>query len=233
MNPQKKKATDKDWKRMCFKHNKVWVALDHDGRPGVEKGKVRIKYQLDQPHEYWVHLESVRPLPQKGGCRPDTAAGKSAPKKSNATTHSGTDKGTVSAAPESKIIHVYTDGASSGNPGPAGIGIFLRYGLHEKKISQYIGIATNNIAELEAIRVGLAEIKNPALPVRIYTDSSYALGLLTLKWKPKKNKELVASIKKLMQSFKDLQFIKVQGHAGDEGNELADRLATGAIKEHD
>ena len=232
MDQQKKKEKDKSWKRMCFKHNKVWVALGRDDRPSVEKGKVLIKYQLDQPHEYWVRLESIRPLPQKGGCRPDTAAGKAAPGKTSATSHSDPGKRTAATAQEANIIHVYTDGASSGNPGPAGIGIFLRYGLHEKKISQYIGIATNNIAELEAIRVGLAEIKNPELPVRIYTDSNYALGLLTLEWKPKKNKELVASIKKLMHTFNDLQFVKVRGHAGDEGNEVADRLATGAIKEH-
>jgi ribonuclease HI len=130
-----------------------------------------------------------------------------------------------------QTIHLYTDGASSGNPGPAGIGIFLRYGIHEKEISQYIGMATNNIAELEAIRVGLSEIKNRALPVRVYTDSSYALGLLTRGWKPKKNQDLVKSIQKLMKTFRDLRFIKVRGHSGNEGNTRADRLATGAVKE--
>ena len=132
---------------------------------------------------------------------------------------------------DEKTIHVYTDGASSGNPGPSGIGIFLRYGVHEKEISQYIGIATNNIAELEAIRVGLSEIKNPELPVRFYTDSSYALGLLTLGWKPKKNQDIVKSIQNLMKKFKDLKFEKVRGHAGNEGNEMADRLATRANKD--
>ena len=214
---------------MCFKHNKVWVATDHGEDPRVKKGKVRIKYQLDQPHEYWVHQESIRPLPDKGGCKPDTSSGKRSPKKTS-TTSAVPGMKTASSVDDANVIHVYTDGASSGNPGPAGIGIFLRYGVHEKKISQYIGIATNNIAELEAIRVGLAEIKNPELPVRIYTDSNYALGLLSLGWKPKKNQNMVTSIKKLMKKFKDLQFVKVRGHAGDEGNELADRLATGAVK---
>ncbi|MEA3417444.1 MAG: RNase H family protein, partial [Thermodesulfobacteriota bacterium] len=49
-------------------------------------------------------------------------------------------------------ISIYTDGASSGNPGPSGIGILLRFKDHEKEISRNIGTATNNIAELEAIK---------------------------------------------------------------------------------
>lgn len=215
---------------MCFKHNKVWVALGKNTRPRVEKGKVLIKYQLDQPHEYWVHLESIRPLPEKGSCKPDTAGEKAAPGKAS-LDKSNRSKRKDLPMDDTSTIHAYTDGASSGNPGPAGIGIFLRYGIHEKTISKYIGIATNNIAELEAIRVALAEIKNPELPVRIYTDSSYALGLLSLGWKPKKNQDLVFSIKKSMKKFRDLQFVKVRGHAGDHGNEMADRLATDAVKE--
>jgi ribonuclease HI len=126
-------------------------------------------------------------------------------------------------------ICLFTDGASSGNPGPSGIGIFMRYKSHEKKISRYIGLSTNNIAELEAIRVGLMEVKNKELPVRVFTDSSYALGLLSKGWKPKKNQELVAAIRSLMKQFKDLHFIKVKGHTGHPENECADQLATSAI----
>ena len=84
-------------------------------------------------------------------------------------------------------IRIYADGASSGNPGPSGIGVLLRYREHEKEISRNIGLGTNNIAELEAIRTGLLEVKNPDLPVRVYTDSGYAYGLLTLGWKARKN----------------------------------------------
>jgi len=221
----------REWKRMCFKNNKVWVSVDPQDSPQVEKGKVLIKYQLDQPHEYWIHPESLRPLPEKGGCKPHSAGDKQpspTPNKMNAKRNKTVDP----LADDKGTIHVYTDGASSGNPGPAGIGIYLQYGMHDKEISQYIGVATNNIAELEAIRVGLAEIKNSELPVRVYTDSSYALGLLTLGWKPKKNQDLVKSIQMAMGKFKDLTFVKVRGHAGNEGNETADRLATGAIKEH-
>ena len=127
-------------------------------------------------------------------------------------------------------VHIYTDGASSGNPGPAGIGVLLRYGSHEKEISRFIGEATNNIAELEAIRVGLGELKDTRLPVRLYTDSAYAHGVLTLGWKAKKNTALIRAIKKRMATLTDVRLIKVKGHAGEEGNERADHLATAAIK---
>ena len=127
-------------------------------------------------------------------------------------------------------VCIYTDGASSGNPGPSGIGIVLRFGKLEKEISKYIGIATNNIAELEAIRTGLLAIKSTKLPVRIFTDSRYAYGVLTLGWKARKNQGIINSIKNTLLKFNDLKFIKVKGHAGHEENERADFLATSAIK---
>jgi ribonuclease HI len=215
-----------DWARMRFKKNKVWVALDSSGRPQVEDGKVLIKYQLDQPHEYRVHSKHVQPLEladaskttQTDQVSVHTVKAVSQQRRKN-SENGGTDH----------VVHVYTDGASSGNPGPSGIGVLLRYGGHEKEVSTYIGIATNNIAELEAIRVGLSLIKNPALPVRVYTDSSYALGLLAKGWKASKNKELVANIRKVVSQFKDILFVKVKGHSGDAGNEKVDRLATAAI----
>lgn len=127
-------------------------------------------------------------------------------------------------------IRIYTDGASSGNPGPSGIGIVLMYGENKKEISEDIGMATNNIAELTAIKRALAELKRKDLPVRIFSDSSYAIGLLTQNWKPKKNQALVNDIKTLMHKFCDLAFIKVKGHSGIKENEVADFLATSAIK---
>ncbi len=105
--------------------------------------------------------------------------------------------------------------------------------MHEKKISKFIGHATNNIAELEAIRSALLAINNKNLPVKLFTDSKYAYGILKLGWKPQKNQELIFSIKKLIVMFKDLEFIKVKGHSGDEGNEMADALATTAIKNNE
>ena len=202
-----------EWKRMRFKKNKVWLSVDLDGNPVEQDGKVLIKYQLDQPHEYWVRKSNIKSLEtepvitqhlEKDSARPTPGGGKE--------------------------ICIFTDGASSGNPGPSGIGVVLRFGEHEKEISEYIGVATNNIAELRAIQAGLQAIKNTDLPVRLFTDSNYAYGVLALGWKVRANSEMVESIKKLMAQFIDLKIVKVKGHAGDEGNERADFLATSAIK---
>ncbi len=136
----------------------------------------------------------------------------------------------VSQTGNKQQILIFTDGASSGNPGPAGIGVVLRFGEHEKEISEYIGLATNNMAELKAIETGLLAVKKTSMPVRLFTDSRYAYGVLTLGWKAKANNEMVKSIKKTMMKFKNLKIVKIKGHAGDEGNERADFLATSAIK---
>jgi len=217
------------WKRMRFKGNKVWLATGHDGKPIVKADKVLIKYQVDQDYEYWVHKNGVKPVdspePENTGRRKNQSGARSSKKYKNKQR----DKVQEEKISDD-IICIYTDGASSGNPGPSGIGALLLFRNHEKEISKYIGIATNNIAELEAIRVALLEVKKTDLPVRVFTDSSYAYGVLTLGWKAKKNLELIRSIKNVITKFKDLKFIKVRGHEGVEGNEKADFLATSALK---
>ncbi len=212
--------TPQEWTRMRFKRHKVWVALDACGNIRVDKGKALIKYQRDQPYEYKVHSSDIRSID-------DTA--QSAPPREMHKQNSVTV-----SAPDIKLdgdcIHIFTDGASSGNPGPSGIGVLMRYREHEKEISRYIGMGTNNIAELEAIRAGLLEVKMHDIPLRIYTDSSYAHGLLSLGWKARKNTELIHEIQMLMKRFKDVKLIKVKGHCGIEENEKADKLATSAIQ---
>jgi ribonuclease HI len=211
---------------MRFKKNKVWLATEADGRPLEKDGKVLIKYQLEQDYEYWVKKESVRSL--------DAAPQQEPPPKSEPGTKKSSVRGIAPAhnkdpavAGAENTIRIYTDGASSGNPGPSGIGVLLRFGAHEKEISEYIGEATNNIAELKAIQAGLLAVKNTDLPVEVYTD---AYGVLTLGWKSKKNINLIASIKKTISKFRDLAFFKVKGHTGHAGNERADSLATSAIR---
>jgi len=231
----------RSWKRMMFKGNKVWLHVDDDQEPVVHHNKVLIKYQLDQDHEYWVHKEAVKPIdpaqlkkkaPRKMHDHQPSLTGK------QAGLHDRTPSKTAarpSLRPElrprggSRRVVAYTDGASSGNPGPAGIGVVLRFGSHKKEISRHIGIATNNVAELTAIKAALKAIRTTEIPVRLYTDSQYCYGLLSLGWKPKRNEKLVATIKKLTGQFKDLRILKIKGHAGIDDNERADRLAREAV----
>jgi len=217
------------WTRVRFKTNKVWLATEADGRPRSKNGKVLIKYQLDQPHEYWVHEKSVLPLdadadgssPQTGGRSKTTRPGSC---KTRSDAHSAPDPASGNA------ICIYTDGASSGNPGPAGVGIVIQYRDHQRELSRYIGETTNNVAELTAIQMGLSTLKTTEIPVRIFTDSNYAYGILNLGWKPRKNFELVDALKQTISAFRDLKIIKVPGHSGVAQNERADCLATAAIK---
>ena len=215
---------DSGWIRMRFKQNKVWVAVDSDGKIQINNGKVLIKYQKEQDYEYRVRETDLLPLDAKPGEASAKISRK--PRETRKTVSPSSD---LPDSEDPDCIRIYADGASSGNPGPSGIGVLLRYREHEKEISRNIGLGTNNIAELEAIRTGLLEVKNPDLSVRVYTDSGYAYGLLTLGWKAKKNTELVSDIRMLMKRFKNLTFIKVKGHSGIEGNERADKLATSAI----
>jgi len=207
-----------NWKRMRFKKNKVWVQTDGSGKPLINNGKALIKYQLKQDYEYEVLFKNIKPLDAPGGDAAEVKPRKKRPKKP------------VKINIPDNAVCIYTDGASSGNPGPSGIGVLLKYGEHEKTISKYIGEATNNIAELEAIKAGLLAVRKKNKPVRIFTDSGYAYGLLALKWKAKKNIELVDRIRKISSEFNDLKFIKVKGHAGEENNERADKLAVSAVK---
>lgn len=213
---------------MRFKKNKVWLSIDDGGQPIIKNNKVLIKYQLDQEHEYWVNPGSVMPLesPSSGETAHRTQVSTVREEKQKAKD----DTDDYQTAVNENAVCVFTDGASSGNPGPSGIGVVLSYGPHTKEVSKSIGVATNNIAELEAIKAGLREIKKTDLPVRIFTDSNYAYGVLMLGWKARKNQQLVESIKKLMATFKDLKFIKVKGHSGLAENERADVLATSAAR---
>lgn len=226
------------WKRMRFKKNKVWASVDTAGNLIVDNNKVVIKYQVDQDYEYTVLASNLIPL-EADDRKPGSVSAPRRVKKSvkrpaakRKGQESKTDDGTEDISSDDAVC-IYTDGASSGNPGPSGIGVWLKYKNHEKSISRYIGNSTNNIAELEAIKVGLNEVKKKDLPVRIFTDSSYAHGLLTLNWKAHKNKELVESIRKLMSGFTQLKFVKVKGHSGVHGNELADQLAVKAIENNE
>ncbi len=240
MSDQIVEKDGKFWKRMLFKKNRVWVAANPEGKPLVENGKCLIRYQLDQDYQYLALVRNIHPLGkgqseknEKAGSHPPSPrlspSGPSPKKISRTKKESSEDPDRPDLTDMENAICIYTDGASSGNPGPSGIGVLMRFRGHEKEISEYIGTATNNIAELEAIRVALAQVKKKDLPVRVFTDSGYAYGLLVREWKAQKNEELVSEIRQMLPQFRDLKFVKVRGHAGEEGNERADFLATSAI----
>ncbi len=124
----------------------------------------------------------------------------------------------------------YTDGACSGNPGPAGLGVVL-VGPGGERLEgfEYLGQGTNNVAELTAIQRA-AEWAPASVPAVVHTDSQYAIGVLSKGWKAKANQELVARVKASLARRTQWQLVYVPGHAGVALNERADELAREAVR---
>jgi ribonuclease HI len=162
-------------------------------------------------------------------------ATKKAAKKSAANTESAQASATSQAATlGAHDIIAYTDGACSGNPGPAGCGMVLTYPNGDMREGyEYLGHATNNIAELVAIQRAVEALPPGTKRASIYTDSSYSIGVLSKGWKAKANQELIAKILSVLKQTRaagcKLEFSYVKGHAGIPLNEKADELARKAI----
>lgn len=126
---------------------------------------------------------------------------------------------------------IYVDGAASGNPGPAGIGIAI-YNKYEDlidKISESIGNATNNVAEYKAIIKALEyALSENAKNVTIFSDSELVVKQLNGEYliKNKTLKTLVFKVAKLSEQFSKVKII----HIIREKNRLANKLATQATK---
>lgn len=123
----------------------------------------------------------------------------------------------------------YTDGACSGNPGPAGIGVVLITENDVRELSEFLGSATNNVAELAAIGRA-AEECDAALPLSVFTDSSYAIGVLSGRMRAKKNKALIENVRQALAVHPRVELHHVSAHVGIPLNERADELAVQAVK---
>jgi ribonuclease HI len=93
---------------------------------------------------------------------------------------------------------------------------------------EYLGEATNNVAELTAILRALEWIPQGARAILVHTDSQYAIGVLQKGWKAKANAELVARAKQTLKA-RGARLEYVPGHKGVPLNERADALAREAI----
>ena len=132
-------------------------------------------------------------------------------------------------------VHVYTDGSSYGNPGPAGSGfcVYDTVGKLTRQSSHCLGRATNNYAEVDGIKEALAYVNGSPLrnsrdPVFVFTDNREAINVAVGRSKPawcvEEAKEIRAMITKLAESRR-VHVYWVPGHAGIKGNDLADKLA--------
>ena len=151
-------------------------------------------------------------------------------------------------------MKIYTDGsAHPTNPGPGGFGIVVCDDNDNVKLTiskHFDTIVTNNQMELLALLAVLKLYGNATSiaypePPTVYTDSSYALNTYTnwmFGWanrgwiksdnKIPENLNIIKEYYDLINQGYKINLQKVKGHAGHEANELADKLAKGAIQSH-
>ena len=131
------------------------------------------------------------------------------------------------------MIVIYTDGSSRGNPGPGGYGVVLKFKQHRKEISRGYRKTTNNRMELLAVIAGLEALKEEGQEVLIYSDSKYVVDSVEKGWvwgwekknyAGKKNEDLWRRFIIVYKKHK-VKFQWLKGHAGNEENEVCDKLA--------
>ncbi len=139
-------------------------------------------------------------------------------------------------------VHMWTDGACKGNPGPGGWGVLMTYGEHSRELFGGEPVTTNNRMELLAVIRGLESLNRPSL-VHLHVDSAYVMNGMT-KWihgwkrngwrtagkQPVKNAELWQELEEQVGRHQ-VSWEWVKGHAGDPGNERADQLANLGVEQ--
>ncbi|WP_276977100.1 ribonuclease HI [Flavobacterium filum] len=132
-------------------------------------------------------------------------------------------------------VHIYTDGAAKGNPGPGGYGVVMELvgSPYKKEFYEGFRYTTNNRMELLAVIVGLEKLKHPKTTVLVTSDSKYVVDAVEKRWvfqwekkgfAGKKNPDLwLRFLKVYRQHQVDFQWIK--GHNNHPQNERCDELA--------
>ncbi|WP_373058105.1 ribonuclease HI [Zunongwangia sp. H14] len=138
-------------------------------------------------------------------------------------------------------VHIFTDGAARGNPGPGGYGIVMEWvgKPYRKEFSKGYKHTTNNRMELRAVIEALKKLKMPGLEVLIFTDSKYVVDSVEKKWvlgwekkgfKDRKNADLWKEFLREYRKHK-VRFQWIKGHNDHPQNERCDALAVAASKE--
>ncbi len=227
---------------MQYEHGMPWVVAELRGQKVLARatadgalvaagGRVEIRYKPTDGRAYQAAAANlVVATPAKVLPDEHCVAGESVPRTKEEKKVVAAKKAIANHAElPADVFVAYADGACSGNPGPAGLGVVVTTpGGARHEASEYLGEATNNVAELTAILRVLEAVEAHA-PLVVHTDSQYAIGVLTKGWKAKANVALVGKIVALVKGRRGLRVVYVPGHAGVPLNERADELARLAV----
>ena len=140
-------------------------------------------------------------------------------------------------------VHIYTDGAAKGNPGPGGYGVVMEMvgTPYKKEFFEGFRHTTNNRMELLAVIVGLEKLKAPKTNVLVVSDSKYVVDSVEKGWvfswekkyfKDKKNPDLWMRFLKIYRQH-HVKFMWIKGHNNHPQNERCDELAVMASQQKD
>lgn len=206
------------WVEALFRGaDKVFVEVDDAGKLLTVNGKAKMRYKNAESAPQYSPFADKIALGEGGPVTPEPAA---APKPA-----------------AGKAEHIaYTDGACTGNPGPAGGGALVMF-PDGSKIEKHraLGMSTNNVGELTGVLLAIEILEEAGVPfetrVDVHADSKYAIGVLSGEMKAKANADLIKSIRARLAKWPNLRWVWVRGHTGNVGNERADALARKGVEE--
>ena len=164
------------WQKAKFKDQQVWAEVNEDGEPKVIKGRVPIRYQASASAKIYnagrdrvevvsgqERIELALDSQQDTSAKKVTKASGFGSAKNRTEAQKAMAKeaalNLISKLEAKSAVLCFTDGACRGNPGPAGSGVYI---IHPDqtgvRISKNLGKATNNVAELTAIKIALEEL---------------------------------------------------------------------------
>ena len=218
---------------MRLRNAEVLARCDENGELVAKGGRVEVRYKPNDGRAYFAAASNLRAADGMT-IEPDSYCGPADPVSQSAKpTKKKAPSGPTPEKPAGEELLVYADGACSGNPGPAGVGVVALWDDQMRELSEFIGNATNNIAELTAVLRAVELALELGRPLRLYTDSQYSIGLLTQGWKAKANKELIAKVRVALDQHPDVEIFHVRGHEGVKLNEHADELAVRAVRDRE
>jgi len=134
----------------------------------------------------------------------------------------------------SLILHI--DGAARGNPGPAGIGVVLwdEAGDFREEHQAYVGDATNNVAEYEALLFGLRKARELGYAaVKVFSDSELLVRQIRGEYRVKnpRLREFYGQVQRLLRSFDVVEIAHVDRGMNARADWLANRAIAAAVGE--